>query len=166
MHVLNVHERTLAAPAGSVAELIDRLASPTDVLWPHDRWPAMRFDRPLGVGAVGGHGPIRYDIEDYERGRAITFRFTEPAGFRGIHGFTVEEMDGGRARIRHTIDMQVSGLTWLRWAAVIRPLHDALIEDAFDKVERYLGDESAPRSWSWWVRFLRWVFGRGRRPSR
>jgi hypothetical protein len=60
MPVINIHERVLDASIFEIGKLIDGLASANDKLWPHDRWPAMKFDRPLSVGAIGGHGPIRY----------------------------------------------------------------------------------------------------------
>jgi hypothetical protein len=41
------------------------------------------------------------------------------------------------------------------WLMAIRPLHDALIEDAFDKLENQLTNESKTSPWSWWVKFLR-----------
>jgi len=78
MNVRNVHERVLDVPACDLAVLLDGLASPDDALWPRHLWPAMKFDRPLQVGAVGGHGPIRYTVEAYEPGRRIRFRFTAP----------------------------------------------------------------------------------------
>jgi len=81
MRVLNIHERALDATAEKVGLLIDGLGSANDLLWPVDRWPAMRLDRPLGVGAVGGHGPIRYCVESYSPGRSVQFRFIEPRGF-------------------------------------------------------------------------------------
>lgn len=56
MAVYNVHERLLPVEQAEVASLVDGLASDNDGLWPHGLWPAIRFDRPLGVGAVGGHG--------------------------------------------------------------------------------------------------------------
>ncbi|MDQ3135435.1 MAG: hypothetical protein M3Q76_11655, partial [Acidobacteriota bacterium] len=65
----NVHERILQSPFAAAGELIDKLASRDDLLWPRERWPAMKLDRPLGVGAKGGHGPIRYVVEAYEPGR-------------------------------------------------------------------------------------------------
>ncbi len=40
---------------------------------------------------------------------------------------------------------------------VMRPLHDAVVQDSFDKLERELGQTPKPRSWSVWVRLLRWV---------
>jgi hypothetical protein len=33
-------------------------------LWPKDKWPPMRFDRPLCLGARGGPGPIHYSIKE------------------------------------------------------------------------------------------------------
>ena len=83
MRVINVHERELNVSLYTAGELIDRLASENDVLWPSDRWPPMRFDRPLSVGAVGGHGPIRYVIEAYEPGRSIRFHFTKTGRISG-----------------------------------------------------------------------------------
>ena len=90
MPVLNIHERIIAAPLDSVGRLIDSLSSPDDRLWPQELWPAMRFDRPLAVGARGGHGPIRYDVAAYAPGRSVRFRFTGPKGFNGFHELAAE----------------------------------------------------------------------------
>jgi len=65
MEVLNVHERELEADPIQIGALIDSLASREDRLWPKHVWPRMEFDRSLGVGAKGGHGPIRYFVEEY-----------------------------------------------------------------------------------------------------
>ena len=59
MKVLNIHERELEADAARIGALINSLASKEDRLWPKHVWPRMEFDRPLGVGANGGHGPVR-----------------------------------------------------------------------------------------------------------
>ena len=167
MVVRNVHERLIETPPGAGAgrgrELIDKLASRDDVTWPRDRWPAMRFDRPLAVGAAGGHGPIRYFVEAYERGRAVTFRFTGPRGFVGTHGFEVEETAGAGAtgggatiRVRHTLSMETRGAPRLTWPLLFRPLHDALVEDALDRAEGHCAESPvARRSWSRRVRMLR-----------
>ena len=56
--ILNVHERELPASAGDVGRLLDQVGSVDDPLWPAPTWPPVRFDRPLAVGADGGHGPI------------------------------------------------------------------------------------------------------------
>ena len=162
MSVTNIHERVLDASVTEVGGLIDDLASANDKLWPLDRWPAMKFDRPLGVGAVGGHGPIRYTVESYEPGSSIQFRFAEPKGFLGTHRFEVEMVDAKRTRLRHIIEMRVQGMARLIWPLAIRPLHDALIEDALDRAEACTGRQPARRSWSPWVKFLRRAMRRGR----
>jgi hypothetical protein len=120
----------------------------------------MRFDRPLGVGAVGGHGPIRYVIEEYQPGRLIRFRFTGPAGFLGTHRFEVEEVAPGQVRLRHVLEMRVVGRARLTWPLVYWPLHDALIEDALDRAEASTGRLPPPRRWPVRVRLLRWILRR------
>jgi len=160
--VLNLHERVLDAPAETVGKLLDGLASANDLLWPIDRWPAMRFDRPLGVGAAGGHGPIRYTVASYVPGRSLQFRFQAPPGFHGFHRFELEPLDGSQSKLRHIIDMRATGLTWLAWTIVIRPLHNALIEDAFDRAQTFAGKPQTKRTFSVWVTFVRWRLRRRR----
>lgn len=163
MHVLNIHERTIAAPIDRVGGLIDTPASPGDRLWPHELWPAMRFDRPLAVGARGGHGPIRYDVAAYEPGRSVRFRFTGPKGFNGFHELVAEPRGPGSTCLRHTLQMRTTGLARLSWPLLYRPLHDALVEDALDKGERSLGCQPAGARWSARVRLLRWIVSRSRK---
>jgi hypothetical protein len=123
----------------------------------------MALDRPLGVGARGGHGPIEYFVEEYEPAQRVIFRFTSPKGFLGTHGFEVEAWGDG-CELRHTIDMRVSGSALITWPLIFRPLHDALLEDSMDKVEAHLtGREWDRRRWSPWVRFLRELLARRRR---
>ncbi len=162
MRVSNVHERKLGAPAATAGELIDKLASENDLLWPRDRWPPMRFDRSLSVGAVGGHGPIRYVVEAYEVGGRISFRFTKPERFRGGHRFEIDALSTDRVILRHVIEMQTVGGAYLSWLFTIRPLHNALIEDALDRAELFTGGTPRKRSWSLWVKFLRWSMTRSR----
>jgi hypothetical protein len=165
MRVRNVHERVLVATPAQVGALLDSLGSVDDALWPGESWPAMRFDRPLGVGAIGGHGPIRYTVETYDPGRSIRFRFTAPAGFDGTHAFDVLQADADRTVLRHTIDMRVHGWAVVSWPVVYRPLHDALLEDGLDRAELALGRVPRGARWSTWVRLLRSVLGGRRRPG-
>ncbi len=160
--MLNVHERTLAAPATDVGALLDGLASPSDPLWPRHLWPPMEFDRPLGVGAVGGHGPIRYTVESYTPGQQVLFRFTAPRGFHGTHGLQVHPLDAGHTLLKHVLEMRTTGFATVSWPLVFRPLHDALLENALDRAEDSLGLASSRSRWSLWVRVLRWTFARGR----
>jgi len=165
--VLNVHERELAAPAAEVGALLDGLAGLHDRLWPTDRWPPMRFDRPLGVGARGGHGPVRYDVGAYEPGRFVRFDFTGPPGFDGHHRLEVKDLAEGRTCLRHVVEMETRGAAVLGWPLVFGPLHDALLEDALDRAEISLGLSPAGARWSPWVRLLRWILRpRGRRARR
>ena len=155
--ILNVHERVLPASGDAVGRMIDTLGSACDGIWPTGRWPALTLDRPLQVGAAGGHGPIRYRVESYEPGRRVRFRFLSPEGFVGTHGFDVEDAGEGASKLRHVIEMQTVGMAVVKWSLIIRPLHDALLEDALDKVEGAFRDVGPPRAWSRRVVFLRWL---------
>lgn len=161
MKVRNVHERSFHA-TDRVGRLIDSLASPADALWPIQSWPRMVFDRPLEVGAAGGHGPIRYIVEDYQPGRSIRFRFTGPKGFNGSHGYEVVAGGPGTVVLRHVLEMTTSGLAVLSWPFMYRPLHDALIEDSLATAQASLGDPPTVKPWSIWVRILRWLVSRGK----
>ncbi|QBD77454.1 SRPBCC family protein [Ktedonosporobacter rubrisoli] len=154
--VRNIHTRDLCSSLLEVGQLIDGLASEQDRLWPHESWPAMHFDRPLSVGAVGGHGPLRYTVESYKPGTSICFRFTAPDGFEGTHGFDVSEVRPGLVRLQHTLCMRLKRGACISWPFIYRWLHDALIEDALDRAEAAVTSSSVHRhSWSLWVRLLR-----------
>ncbi|MFH1137555.1 MAG: SRPBCC family protein [Pseudomonadota bacterium] len=158
MKIHNVHERRFNRPAGEIGAFIDGLAGPADKLWPRDRWPALVLDRGLTRGSRGGHGPVRYRVEEYLPGKKASFRF-EPAGltqgFDGRHVFELLE-DGPGVILRHTIDANCTWPAWLKWGLAVRPLHDALLEDTLDGVEKELGlKTTGPRAMNPWVRFLR-----------
>ena len=71
---------------------------------------------------------------------------------------------GERVVIRHVLEAECGVGTWLRWALVIRPLHDALLEDALDRAEHAMNPAFAGSArWSPWVRLLRSVLNRGNR---
>ena len=166
MRVSNRHSRSLGHSAEQVGACLDSLSGQADVLWPHDRWPRMAFDRPLGMDAKGGHGPIRYFVEEYRPGRRVTFRFTKPDGFHGTHGFQVTPTESG-CELHHAIEMTVSESALLTWPLVFRPLHDALLEDALDKVEAHLeGRDWIQRDLPFVVKALRRMLAKKRRPKR
>ena len=51
--------------------------------------------------------------------------------------------------------MDASGKGLFIWFFAIKSLHDALIEDAFDKMENHFTEEKKKTNWSFWVKFLR-----------
>lgn len=155
--IVNIHERTIPASADAVGRMVDTLGSAGDRVWPHERWPVLTLDRPLQVGAAGGHGPIRYRVESYNPGRRVRFRFLSPEGFVGTHGFDIEDAGEGTTKLRHVIEMRTVGMAVLKWSMILRPLHDALLEDALDKVEGAFRETGPPRTWSRRVVLLRWL---------
>ena len=160
----NVHERWMPVTPEQAGAVLDSLSGPDDKLWPHGAWPSIRFDRPLAVGAVGGHGPIRYWVEEYQPGRRVRFRFTDTAMLDGWHAFEVEPRDGGVV-FRHVLEGRLGGKMHLLWPLAIRWFHDAVVEDGFDRAETaLLGEPREPARWSPWVRFLRRGLRRGRSP--
>jgi hypothetical protein len=117
----------------------------------------MIFDRLLAVGATGGHGPIRYTVESYTPGQSVQFRFLAPEGFDGVHRFDITPADENSCILRHTIDMKASGRPLVKWLLVIRPLHDALIEECLSKAQSSLGLLPEKRNRTARVRLLKWL---------
>ena len=134
--ISNVHVREIAAPAATLGQILDTLGSADDRLWATDIWVAepVIFDRPLGVGADGGHGSIRYSVVEYEPGRRIVFAFSPAGGLSGTHGFQLEALGPDRCRLTHFLEAETS-----RWMRPIVPIliawHDAMVETAFDRAE-------------------------------
>ncbi|SFR20974.1 hypothetical protein SAMN04488564_105408 [Lentzea waywayandensis] len=140
--IRNIHTRDLGVPAGP---FVDRIQE----LWP-PAWGKQEFDRPLGVGADGGHGPIRYRCTSFTPGESITFAFREGDG--------THTLSASGTVVRHELIGDFSLASRIRWALVIRWLHDACLEDLFDNFERAAGREPAtPARWSPWVRLVRRV---------
>jgi hypothetical protein len=136
MRVHRVHSRILDASPARVAILLASLGMDRDELWPADRWPArVKFDRAPAVGARGGHGLIRYAIEEYNPKRRIVFRFEPGQGFDGIHRFDVESLAEKRTRLDHTLDVRLEGAFRLVAPALLR-MHDRTIEDLLDRAEQ------------------------------
>ena len=118
----------------------------------------MRFNSELKVSAKGGHGPIRYLVDEYVPGQNVKFKFTSPKGFNGYHDFRIVAREDS-CRLIHTIDMGLSGIAVFTWPMIFRPLHDALLKDALDKVAKLTGQEPVKKGWSLWVRLLRKILG-------
>ena len=134
--ISNVHTREIAVPTAVVGQILDTLGSADDRLWATDIWVAdpVVFDRPLGVGADGGHGSIRYSVAEYEPGRRIVFAFPPDGGLSGTHRFELEGLGPDRCALTHRLEAETS-----RWMRPIVPVliawHDAMVETAMDRAE-------------------------------
>ncbi len=140
----NTHERALPAPAAEVGRLLDRLASADDPLWPSP-WPPMRFtpppgsttpDRPLQVGADGGHGAIRYHVTAYQPGRLLECTTHPRIGLTGTHTFEVLPTGDDSCVLRHRITGRAHGRMRVLWPLAVRACHDAVLEHLLDNAER------------------------------
>ena len=160
MKIQNIHQRELQIPLEKAGKLLDSLGSNQDKLWPRHAWPPMILNAPLGLGSSGGHGPIRYAVENYQPGISVTFRFTRPEGFLGVHSFTLTSETANSCELKHTISMTIRGAAIFKWWLIIRPLHDALLEDCLDNAQAAAGSQPARKSWSLWVKILRWILKR------
>ncbi|MDD5167402.1 MAG: hypothetical protein PHN75_01175 [Syntrophales bacterium] len=165
MIIDNRHERSFKVKAASVGDILDTLSGTEDRLWPRDMWPPMLFDKGLKPGAKGGHGVVRYEVEDYAPGRRAIFRFDGTgltADLDGRHYFEVVTRNR-HVVLRHVIDAECGFKAWLKWKIVIEPLHDALLEDALDRAEKSLiGNVARPARWSSRVKILRNILAKKR----
>ena len=153
--VRNEHERLLPVPITEVGPLLDRLGGPDDRLWPSPAWAPMTLDGPLAPGVLARHG-IRSRVVGHQPGRSITFEFEPGQGLHGRHTMSVHPVGPSSTLLRHAAQARVSGWMRLLWPLVVRPGHDAVLEDLLDRAERELGTGPArPARWSPWVRLLR-----------
>jgi hypothetical protein len=132
----NAHTREIAAPMEVVGEILDTLGSPGDRVWARDIWVAepVVFDRPLGVGADGGHGSIRYSVIEYEPGRRIVFKFSPGGALSGTHRFELEPLGPDHCWLTHVLETETAH--WMRpLVPILIGWHDAMVETAFDRVE-------------------------------
>ncbi|MEU9115589.1 SRPBCC family protein [Streptomyces sp. NPDC048483] len=156
MGVYNVHERVLPVPVAEAGALLDGLSGGADRLWPRRDWPPMVLDGPLGPGAAGGHGPVRYTVAAHVPGQWVRFTFSGPRGFHGFHEYTVQPLGPDRTLLRHTLAMRARGPARLTWPLAYRHFHDAVLEDSLDGAERACtGGVARPARWSPYVRLLR-----------
>ena len=158
LRIVNIHKRVIDQPIAVIASLFETLSSSNDSMLATDKWPAMFLDKGLKVGSKGGHGIIRYSVIKYQPGECIRFRFSRPIGFDGDHEFKISALGAHQTELRHEINMRLRGQAYLTWPLVIRWLHDAYIEDAFDRVENTFNIQKKTASWSLWVRILRAAF--------
>jgi hypothetical protein len=164
--IYNVQQREICGSMQKLGKIVETYGSKNDRMHPFERWPKTEFEGPDGpptVGRIGHRGTAEFVMTHYENGDRIrfTWKFIKPAEFAGYHHGEADDIGKGRLVFRSIIDMNTRGLkAALLWWLVMRPLHTAVVQDTFDKVERELGYSREPRTWSPWVRFLRWARGR------
>lgn len=151
----NVHERRLAARPERVWDLLLKISGPDDQLWPSGV-PTVRLDGPLAEGAIGGHGPIRYEVTRVDpKARDLVFRFREPTGLVGHHSFHVRPDGKAGALLRHEVVATPEGWMRMRWPLIVRWIHDTVVEEVMDRAEVATGN--APirsHQRSRWVKIL------------
>ncbi|WP_420572117.1 hypothetical protein [Kordia sp.] len=157
MNVLNIHTRKIDVAKTTLLPLFETLSEKEDRIWPKEKWPSMRFKDGLVKGAEGGHGPVGYKVLSYDADGFVKFEFQKPKGFVGTHAFRITAIDKNTCEIQHTIDMKTQGFATVLWIFAIRWLHDALLEDAFDKVENQVTNSSKKTPWNLWVKILRTI---------
>ena len=155
MKVINIHKRILNQPIEKVAQLFRTLGTQNDKFWPSEKWPPMRFKEELKTGAKGGHAGIKYTITKFKDGEHVTFMFSKPDGFIGTHELKVKSIAVNLTKISHEINMTVTYKDTLNWVLIVRWLHDALLEDAFDKIESQFSGKKKETKYNLWVKFLR-----------
>ena len=160
MRVINTHKRTINQSKENVSQLFKTLTTSGDLIWPYENWQAIRFKDGLQVGSKGGHGLIRYTIIEFREGEYIKFQFSKPEGFIGTHELKIEEISKNMTEISHEIKANTTFKATFFWIFVIRWLHDALIEEAFDKVENYFFADKKETEYNFWVKFLREAYKR------
>jgi hypothetical protein len=129
MQVRNVHQRTIAAPAGRITALI----ADFDAFWPTQLGPAPRA---LGQRIYQAG---RMTWEEYDRpGAARAFRVLEPGELRLDHWFEVEPDDDATV-LRHTVQGDAVGRYEAIWRERIEPGHDVELEAILDNVEAAVG---------------------------
>ena len=134
--------------------MLDRLSSPGDPLWP-DTFPPMRFDRPLGPGATGGHDSVLYSVESWTPGERVVFRFDPAIGLIGTHMLEVlPSHDANHCILRHTISAVARGSMRLQWPLAIRWLHDECLRDLLDRAETTLTGELVTHRRTAWVALM------------
>lgn len=163
MLIVNIHERSLSCSIHEAAFLIDDFAKKEASLWPSLLWPREPFDGPLQVGAQGAHGGTQYFVESYKPGRQVKFKFTKPKDYIGYHQFELVESSDVRTLIRHTVELNLSLLSFLKWRCFIKWVHDALIEDAFDCAQEAIASPpDRPHQWPKRVYLIRHLLGGSR----
>ncbi|MEV0682876.1 hypothetical protein AB0I35_03320 [Nocardia sp. NPDC050378] len=158
--IRNIHERTIAAQAAQVGDLLDKVAVAGNPLWPSEKWPPLTLDAALGEGATGGHGDVPYTCTAYRPGEFVEFTFAPGFLIQGVHTFEVID-NGASSTLRHVIAAETRGLSgFLQWHLAVRVLHDALLEELLDNAETAVGHPPTPYRRPLRTKLLYWLAGK------
>jgi hypothetical protein len=163
MVMRNVVQRAIPADMDTVGAHLDQI----ERHWPAPPWPALHLEHGLAVGSPGRHGPISYHVESFEPGRRTRWVFTPDVGLTGYNEISVLDGGPGRTVITDELAGRLHGRMVLVWPVGLRWLHEALINDLFDNIERAAtGRVRRPRRHNVWVRTIRWLGRRRHRSGR
>jgi hypothetical protein len=146
MRIRNVHTRRIAASADHVGSLLDTLGSDRDQFWQTELAEPVVFAEGLRITSQGGHGTLRYRVSHSEPGRSIEAEFEPGVGLRGRHRFDVTTDDQTHCTLQHTLEATLQGQGRLAWPLGLRAIHDAVVEDVFNHVERTVTGAAHPTS--------------------
>lgn len=100
MKVLNVHKRTVNQPKSKIEELLKLWQLQIIDYGQPEKWPEMRFANGIRIGAKGGHGAIKYSVEQYNPEWIIQFHFLKPHRFNGFHKSENEQLSQNQTQIK------------------------------------------------------------------
>jgi hypothetical protein len=144
--IRHVHVRRFVAPRAAVVAGIDALwgGGPLDAVpramhgWKRSPSGGRSFE----VGTRFGHGPFSFCVEHWD-GHILRAR-VETKGFRGFHGFTLEN-EGEHVVLTHDLDARLTLPSWIVWQLFIARSHDWAVEAVFDGMHELLRDEQPAR---------------------
>jgi hypothetical protein len=173
---MDVHQRVIPASLADLGTALETLATPDDQIWVTRIVPPIHLDQGLAVGSKGGHGPIRYKVCEHEPGVRVRFQFAPGSPLIGWHQIDVadarqanpplnvpaEYADRPHGLIRHTLSAELSRSGRVLWPLLIRPLHDAAVEDMFNNLEIASGGTAHPQQLitAWVHRLGAWLTAR------
>jgi hypothetical protein len=162
MKVRSAHEREMSGSIEQAIEIVKTYGTLNDQMHPDELWPKIRSVEPDGPPAVGKvyiRGAVRFMITFFNIGPTKAhygWKFIEPAGFNGRHESQVEDIGNRRLRFKTFVEIELRGIKFIiLWFLIMRPFHNAVVEDCLDKAERKLGNSPKGREWSLWVKLLR-----------
>lgn len=159
--IFSHHQRTIDCAIETARGLFETFVDNDSIFWPTSSWPRDAFnDDQLKIGSIGGHGGTKYKIQHYQPGACLEFSFIYPKGYLGTHEFRLIFLNSSQFLLCHVTNIKTNIYHWMLWQIMIRWVHDALIQDAFDKAELHLmGKIRLKSTWKYRVYLIRHLLG-------